>query len=106
MMETEVELLYFTNDVKRIKGIDLSKDKINEICTKSDVSVKFKDKTHDNMPQLSIDMYNIDESVLRICVKEILTLYGKPDLPGGLFLGPEKKRGNELVKYFIKELSL
>lgn len=106
MMETEVQLLYFRRDVKRIKGIDLNNDKINEICTKNGVSVKFKEKTPGGMPQLSIDMYTIDELALRNCVKEILTLYGKPDLPGGMFLGAEKKRGNELVKSVMKELAL
>ena len=105
-METEVQLLYFKRDVKRLKGIDLSNDKINEICAKNGVNVKFKDKTPGGMPQLSIDMYTIDELALKACVKEILTLYGKPDLPGGLFLSVEKKRGNELVKSVMKELSL
>ncbi len=105
-METEVQLLYFKRDVKRIKGIDLSNDKINEICAKNGVNVKLKDQTPGNMPQLSINMYHTDESVLKVCVKEILTLYGKPDLPGGMFLASEKKRGNELVKSVMKELSL
>ena len=98
--------MYFKNDVKKNKGIDLNKDKINEFCSKFGAQVKMKDKTPGNMPQLSVSIYGADEAALKNCVKEILTLYGKPDLPSGFLLGAEKKKGNELVKSIIKEMSL
>lgn len=106
MMETEVELNYFLRDAKGYKGIDLTREKISEICTKAGLEPKFKDKSPGGFPMLSISFYGIDESVLKSAVKEILGLYGKPELPGGFLLGPEKKRGNELVKSVMKELSL
>jgi len=105
-MEIEVELLYFKNDVRKNKGIDLNKDKINELCSKFGAQVKMKDKTPGNMPQLSVSIRGVEESTLKNCIKEILTLYGKPDLPGGFLLGAEKKKGNELVKLIINEMSL
>jgi len=106
MMETEVELNYFLKDAERYKGVELNRAKINEICTKAGLEPKFKDKSSGGFPMLSINFYGIDESVLKPAVKEILELYGKPELPGGFLLGPEKKRGNELVKSVMKELSL
>jgi len=108
MMETEVELNYFLRDAKSYKGIDLTREKISEICTKVGLEPKFKDKAPapGNYPMLSINFYGIDESAIRSAVKEILGLYGNPELPGGFLLGPEKKRGNELVKSVMKELSL
>ena len=106
MMDTEVEMLYFKNDVKRIRGIDISKDKINEICAKLNVELKMKDKTPGNMPQLSINLSGTDETTLKGCIREIVSLYGKPDLPSGFLMGAEKKRGNELVKAVNKEFAI
>jgi hypothetical protein len=106
MMETEVELNYFLKDAKKYKGIDLNRTKISEICTKAGLDPKFKDKSPSGFPMLSISFYHTNEAIIRPAVREILELYGKPELPGGFLLGPEKKRGNELVKSVMKELSL
>jgi hypothetical protein len=106
MMETEVELNYFIKDAKRHKGVDLNRVKISEICAKAELEPKFKDKSPSGFPMLSISFYHTNESIIRPAVKEILELYGKPELPGGFLLGPEKKKGNELVKSVMKELSL
>jgi hypothetical protein len=106
MMETEVELNYFLKDAKRFKGIDLNRAKISEILAKAEFEPKFKDKSPSGFPMLSISFYHTNESIIRPAVKEILELYGKPELPGGFLLGPEKKKGNELVKSVMKELSL
>jgi hypothetical protein len=106
MMETEVELNYFLRDAKNYKGFDLTREKITEICAKAGLKPKFKDKSSGGSPILSISFYHNYESVIRPAVKEILELYGKPELPSGFLLGPEKKRGNELVKSVMKELSL
>jgi hypothetical protein len=106
MMETEVELNYFLKDAKNHKGFDLSKEKISEICAKAGLEPKFKDKNQEYIRMLSISFYHTNESIIRPTVKEILELYGKPELPHGFLLGPEKKRGNELVKSVMKELSL
>ncbi len=101
MIETEVEMLYFKNDVKKAKGVELDKEKIKKICEEHNAQLKMKDKTPGNMPQLSINIFGADESILKSCVKEIISMYGKPDLPGGFLLGAEKKRGNELVRSIL-----
>jgi hypothetical protein len=108
MIEIEVELNYFLKDAERYKGIELNRAKINEICAKVGLEPKFKDKSKSpgGFPMLSISFYSAYESELKSAVKEILALYGKPELPMGFLLGPEKKRGNELVKSVMKELSL
>lgn len=85
-METEVELNYFLRDAKGYKGIDLTREKISEICTKAGLEPKFKDKSPGGFPMLSISFYGIDESVLKSAVKEILDYMENQSFLEGFYL--------------------
>jgi hypothetical protein len=102
---TEVELQYFTKQVKMDKGMDIKNDLIEEIGKKYHINVRIKEKAHPAYPQVIINMTSEDEAALKEGIREILELYGKPDLPMSLF-GGGKKKGNELVRSVMKELSL
>jgi len=106
MNGTEVELQYFRNDVKRFVGTDINIDFIKEIGSKYKTNMKIKEKSPSGYSQVIINITAEDEAALKECVREILRLYGKPDLPMSLFGGGSKKKGNELVKSVMKELGI
>jgi hypothetical protein len=103
---TEVELHYFRKDVIMNKGSDIKNDLIEEIGKKHHINMGIKEKAPGGYAELIINMTAEDEVGLREAIKEIIMLYGKPDLPMSLFGGEGKKRGKELAKSVMQELSL
>lgn len=103
---TEIELQYFRREVIMNKGTDIKNDLIEEVAKKNHINVGIKEKAPGGMAQVIINMTAEDEIALKEAVKEIIVLYGKPDLPISLFGGEGKKRGKEIAKSVMQELSL
>ncbi len=106
MANYEIEMKYFRGDVKMAMGTNLSSDKIKEIGANSKVQLSATDSGATGVSWVTIKMSSDDEAPLRQCVKEIVRLYGKPDLPGSLFGGGAKKKGKELVVSVMNELGI
>jgi len=100
----EVDLQYFKNDVKRIKGTDINIERIKEIGKNCKADMNIKEKTPSGFPAVLINVASDDESALRQCVKEIVSLYGKPEVPSSMFGGGSKKRGKEIANDVIREV--
>jgi transaldolase len=105
MAEFDIEMQYFKKDVKRIKGVDVNIDTIKSICTKHGVECKIKEKTPGNLPMVSTTVISKDPENLKGFAKEIMQLYGKPELPAGLFAGAARKQGIEAIKGVLAEVS-
>lgn len=106
MANYEIEMKYFRSDVKMAMGANLSSDKIKEIGANSKVRLSATDSGATGVSWVTVKMSSDDEIPLRQCVKEIVRLYGKPDLPGSLFGGAAKKKGKELVVSVMNELGI
>jgi hypothetical protein len=105
MNEYDVEMQYFKKDVKRIKGVDVNPETIKSICVKHGVECKVKEKTPGNLPMVSTTVVSRDPESLKGVVKEIMQLYGKPELPAGFFAGAARKQGLEAIKSVLAEIS-
>lgn len=105
MNEYDIEMQYFKKDVKRLKGVDINAETIMSICSKHGVECKLKEKTPGGLPMLSATMVSRDPNSLRESAREIMRLYGKPELPSGLFAGATRKQGLEVVKSILTEIS-
>lgn len=106
MAAFEIEMQYYRNDVKQAMGANLSSDKIKEIGANSKIQMSVKDSAATGVSWVVVKMSSDDEAAVRQCVKEIVRLYGKPELPGGLFGGSAKKKGKELVASVMNELGI
>jgi transaldolase len=105
MSAYDVEMQFFKKDVKRIKGVDVNIDTIKTLCTKHGVECKIKEKTPGNLPMVSTTVLSKDPENLKGFAKEIMQLYGKPELPGGLFAGAARKQGIAAIKGVVSEVS-
>jgi hypothetical protein len=105
MVEYDVEMQYFKKDVKRIKGVDVNLETIKSICAKHGVECKIKEKAPSNLPMVSTTVVSKDPESLRGFAKEIMQLYGKPELPAGLFAGATRKQGLQAIKTVLAEIS-
>jgi hypothetical protein len=102
MPRVEAELKYFPDDVKRQRKVEVKADDIIKIGKKYNTDIKTREKLVMRFKQLVVTVGADDEVAVKNCVKDIIKLYGKPDLPSLVF--GSRKRGKELVKSAIKEL--
>ncbi len=105
MGDYDLEMQFFKKDVKRLKGVDVNAETIKGICAKHGVSCATKDKTPGNLPMLSVKMAATDPEKLRQSAKEIMQLYGKPELPSGLFAGASRKQAIDVIKPIWAEMA-
>lgn len=105
MSEYDVEMQYFKKDVKRFKGVDLNPETIKSICAKHNVECKLKEKTPGGLPLLSATLVSRDPNALRESAREIMGLYGKPELPAGIFAGAARKQGLQVIKSVLAEIA-
>lgn len=105
MGEYDIEMQYVKKDVKRIKGVDVSVETIKSLCAKHGVECKIKEKTPGNLPMVSTTVVSNNPESLKGFVKDMIQLYGKPELPAGFFAGATRKQGLEAVKGVLAEIS-
>jgi len=91
MNEYDIEMQYFKKDVKKNKGVDLNIDTIKSLCQKHGLDCKIKEKSPSGFPMVSTTVVSRDPESLRNFAKEVIGLYGKPEIPGGFFAGASRK---------------
>lgn len=105
MNEYDVEMQFFKKDVKRIKGVDVNLETIKSLCAKHGLECKIKEKTPGNLPMVSTTVVTRDPESLKNFAKDIMQLYGKPEMPSGLFAGAPRKQGLDAIKGVLSEIS-